>query len=340
MCLIIERQSRASADSGSLGNNVLFIELDGYTRSGPFPFLKLPLEIRLEIYLYLLGPFHSSDDKSKATHIQIQVERFYGPFDYERYISGTYEDYVEKSCHAPTFDDEFFQTPEKRWSDKLEFEREKWVKIQLGKSHPLRSGRYTISCDPYFSERSATKDWSMIRLVRDMSHVSRQIRTEFSVAFWTRVSIICPESDFAELPNVLNNRPMVCAGFKHLSFDVSIRFCDEDELSKFFDAVTQHLVLDGLTLTLTVGDGELKDMIDGEGKFLWLQRIKLLKVAVYFDLNTYYYPDVVDDDDWEEYAERVLKEHEPTLRQRLTPNTLCGRPVGPSQRQQFENCKL
>ncbi|KAH6690253.1 hypothetical protein BKA61DRAFT_684545 [Leptodontidium sp. MPI-SDFR-AT-0119] len=228
MCFgrIIERRPSESADSDSLGNNVLFIELDGFTRSGPFPFLKLPLEIRLKIYLYLLGPFHSSDGKSKATHIQIQVERFCGPFDYKGHITGTYEDYLQRLSHVPAFGENISQTPEE-------------------------SGCYTISCDPYLSERSATKDWSMVQLVRDMSNVSRQIRTEFSVAFWTRVSIICPEEfDFAELPNVLNDRPMACAGIKFLTFDVNIQDCSEDELSKFFDAVTQQLNLDGLTLSL------------------------------------------------------------------------------------------
>lgn len=170
--------------------------------------------------------------------------------------------------------------------DRAEPERDKWVQVQLGKPHPLRTGRYKMSCSPHLHEGCLTKDWSMIRLARNMSNVCRNIRKEFSMAFWSRVEIVCPEEgDFLNLPDVLNDRPMACRGIKCLNFDVNLKYCDKEELDRFFDIITEKLDLESLTLNLTVEDRELKDMIDSQGNCLWLQKVKLVKVVSNFELN-------------------------------------------------------
>lgn len=162
----------------------------------------------------ILAPFCVYDPDLKASFIEIELAesvdlRKYETHDGSDRYSGNHENYLATKAKKSFFivpfeDDEDEPKPvvklseEERKQDEIRFWNEKRFRDLKYAPHPSRSRSYIM----HLGYRSvphvpATRqiDWTFVQMLRKITDVSRQIRSEFSREFWKRTWIDCASRD-------------------------------------------------------------------------------------------------------------------------------------------------
>src|ERR1700712_3199070 len=104
--------------------------------------------------------------------------------------------------------------------------------LHLGTRHPYRGYsnlKYRIQARPRsaaqvspdsVSQKILDQDWSMIELLRNLSHVSRQFRHNLAEVFWTRIHLAVKQSGWLSLESFLKERPSTHHAIKQLTLDL------------------------------------------------------------------------------------------------------------------------
>ena len=264
--------------------------------------MKLPVELRLKIFLLLLGPFFQKDVDLNAMCIEIEVRHHSFRLWDEKYYQDDYQDdyqpYLDVCARQTSFWNNLHphgdsanpisKTMEDRFGSEAEFERKRWIHKQLQKPHPLRRCYYTADATPTINESGIKKDWGMTKLVQNISNVSRRVRNELSTVFWTRVNIICPEyTDFLALQLFLDDRPLASKGIKSLCLDVDLDHSKESDILSAFQRLSESLDLEAFKICLYLDETDLEGFSSGKGRILWLTNIWNMEVSSHFDLKLF-----------------------------------------------------
>ncbi|KAF8866959.1 hypothetical protein BDZ45DRAFT_719956 [Acephala macrosclerotiorum] len=222
---------------GSAGNVVS--ELNGFERSGPFPFFKLPNLIRNKIYRLLLGPLYSYSKSSKTSYIRLRTcKRRTSPndiydmgYDHYRLLENAWNIWTNTFGNnlAP------FELQSQITSPAM-FEILKAARNHEYASHPSREGDYELCLRPMRKLQKGTKDsewgtqrrrdWLYLEWLRQVSNVSTEFRKELGDVFWARTAISYHNRlDYFSLPQILKQRPAVISGIKYL--DVALTIWDQ-----------------------------------------------------------------------------------------------------------------
>ena len=195
------------------------------SRSGLFPFLLLPLEIRYKIFDFVLQPIIEYNTDTNVPYINIKICGFtYTP---NEFVAGDYDNFcAARASWQAEWDEEDRtpqeMTPEERRLDIISFERERRIDNWRQKQHPYRTPTYQMSWNDAFLFEP-TRAYQTIQMVRQLSNVSHQIRNELGDLFWTRVHIDCDGvCGLDGLLPFLEDRPAVHAGIKSLRLPVHL----------------------------------------------------------------------------------------------------------------------
>ncbi|KAE9381870.1 hypothetical protein N431DRAFT_458425 [Stipitochalara longipes BDJ] len=318
-------------DDGMIGN-VIFKELNDFKRHGPFPFFKLPIEIRFMVYGVLLVQFFEFDYDVKTELIKIKLDHFcnYRNLPANNLYSGDYDNYlsiISQSSGMWQDNDLFAGAPK----DKSIFEKEKRLDELRNAPHPHRSQPYLMSCTPRIPGGGKKVDWSMIDLIRKLSNVSRRLRYELGEVFWTNT--LLQGSDHyspAVLQNFVIDRPAALSKIKHLRFKVTAddrygRVNRKENELRLYQNMSKYLELDTLVLELEIGETLFAKLAEGET--LWFLVFRTFKVAKIFELETFIIPKVYFEevsDDWR-YVAQLHKKYLNRVEDFLMPDTLRGK---------------
>jgi len=177
----------------------------------------------------------------------------------------------------------------------------------------------------------------MLYLIRNLSNVNTQVRKDLGDAFWSIVSVDCQDvRHIKALEHFINDRPAACHAIKRLTLGVG-EFINP--LLPTLPQLCSKLQLEEFQLTLYVDKATLMDLLDGRGKAGWLVEVfRHIPVFKSFHLNLII--NHSNDNAFEMYSKQWLeekhtlkKQHSPTIKALLLPNTLRALPVLSAQDQ-------
>jgi hypothetical protein len=163
-------------------------------RSGPFPFFKLPLEVRERIYKLLLGPFYEYYESIKKSYTTVALERD------KRFIlelwdnEMTFEESLKRFHLSGRGLSQREMAPEEYRIKEAKYYKRKTSWRHGVTPHPSRTGEYEPRVYPRREQAAGgdydeNKDWLFIEWIRQTSNVSLQFRKDLGDVFWTRTSI-------------------------------------------------------------------------------------------------------------------------------------------------------
>jgi hypothetical protein len=311
-------------------------------RSGPFPFFKLPLEVRERIYKLLLGPFYEYHESVKKSYITVALQRGKRGILEEWDNEMTFEESLKYPHLCGGDIPQREMTPEVYRIKEAEYYKRK-VSWRHGVTpHPSRTGDYEQTVYPLRDQAAMryyedNKDWLVIEWIRQTSNVSLQFRKELGDVFWTRTSInsatLCDESTIWLLPGFLNERPAIHSGVKYL--DLEIYCCDDtlslyaEEFESWFEYISITLKLEKLAFFIIVDKENAKDLSLGQGMFACLVSSRKLHVTRSFQVSVCILGDSGSDSEDAESKERYKLEKKCQLQvqELMMPDTLRGSPA-------------
>ncbi|PVH89424.1 hypothetical protein DL98DRAFT_614667 [Cadophora sp. DSE1049] len=210
--------------SGSVG--VPVPELNGFQRTGSFPFMKLPLEIRRKVYRLLLGGCSRYDPDKNRNHIDLYFTPQYSLVDLE------YGDIVG-------FDDENNEDEASSGNDEVDIYNH-WA-ARDDASHPARVCNYELMTYPY---RAGVRqpgydhtDWMLLHFIRQLSHISPVIRQELGDPIWSRSAIQWSPGSKGEcfwmITKLLKEQLAIHVGLKSLNFILNTTTFEAHSTRKF-----------------------------------------------------------------------------------------------------------
>ncbi|KAE9381873.1 hypothetical protein N431DRAFT_458428 [Stipitochalara longipes BDJ] len=307
-------------------NNVLFIEKDGFQRAGPFPFSKLPIEIRYRTFGLLCGPCYGSEDGL----IEIILTP-YPTVDATKpgWWNQTFDQYQART------DNIFRGYTREREDDELKFAKRQREFITEGTPHPYRARFYGMSIRPVmaadFHKFGDAKDWSIIELIRNVSNVSTHFRKDFGDVFWERTKITFDEMYFDPENNIhswfFEDRPSICSGVRSLDIDVQFDWFNIDsdlerqQFLQFTQTISRLPHLENLRLLLCMPDTELCKLKAGIPMRTCLETFRKLPAIKKFNLWVYIHVSYFSKSVESEKVESEKVESEKQLEEKWTPIT-------------------
>jgi hypothetical protein len=254
--------------------------------------------------------------------------RFSGDYDNYLLIKAIYDGDLQSDDGQQQAIEPVTMTLEEREEDEKAFQKAKWEYQHQKKPHPHRSRRYNMNCTPIIHTGSPERDWSMLRLMRDLSNVNRQTRYELGKMFWTRTRLHCEELLDLTLVNAfLLDRPAVISGIKELKLRVNAEYGWDRVDMEVYSHLAKTLQLDTLKVELYIQEELFRQLALGDVGPLLLFRC--FKVAKKFEvLDACIFPTDYDQfKDWDEqdkYSEKLERELLPTIQGFLMPDSLRG----------------
>ncbi|KAL2065169.1 hypothetical protein VTL71DRAFT_4310 [Oculimacula yallundae] len=307
---------------GSGGSEVA--DLDGFKRSGPFPFFKLPLEIRREVYHLLVGGLLRYNEETAEECITLQ-------FDMEESSEEQDNGSDKHLVHDTVYEEN--------------------CTVGNSMQHPTRSFDYHMTIDvrrhvepPWCCSGF---DWLLLRFIRHLSHVSLTMRQELGDVIWARSSIHWDITDseswnnFWFIPKLLVERPAICRGLQSLvvginAEDFEVRTDSYRLFPKWCDEIDGFLNLKHLHLNFWVGIDYALALVQGADTLSTLSECRRLKVSESFSVSLFVIdPDNLDarldmangDDFLTRKIEERDAEYTRLLEARLMPDTLRATPT-------------
>ncbi|KAH8764463.1 hypothetical protein BGZ57DRAFT_930937 [Hyaloscypha finlandica] len=328
-----ELQSPNGEGSNFRANNVLFIEKDGFQRSGHFKFNELPIEVRHRILDLLCAPCYDEDDCIEIEIVEFRTRDITAPGwwnqTFEQHQSGLHR------ClrGPPSVSDE---------EQRKQFAEEQRRFRIANMPHPNRTNLYHMSTKPRLAWKKCglfcffTKDWSMFELIRNLSNVSAQFRQEFGDVFWRRTKIIMsvfdPNNDI--LSGFLEERPAVPGGIRHLEFaldftghiiDLKVKE-DQRRFLIFLRTISTLSNLEQLSVSIYTEENQLCEFESESETRKQLEACRVLPVKEEFDL--WLCIDASDSgrfdssEEMNKYTEDLEAKWCPKIRELMLPNTL------------------
>lgn len=296
--------------------NLVGVFVDFVSRSGTFPYFKLPVEIKSKIMRILLRPYYKDHSETGKEIISFYVGNDESLHTLKPMFSQGLEHYVKTAesylrdyrCgniieHEIYTFAEFKKLPKSQLNHaQMRFEMVKKHFNLHRSSHPDRMGTYELMLNSenkdiwaYRGVQSA--DWPMIRLARDLSNVSPRFRQELGEFLWKRTELIVDfehdhESDVLAPMTFFLERPLIIKGIKTLSIPLhSAQFVDERGLAlgtpfkTFCQYVCDVMELEHLRLDISVSSDEVEDLANRRGIFEGLEIIRQVKVSKSFKIE-------------------------------------------------------
>ncbi|CZR50182.1 uncharacterized protein PAC_00054 [Phialocephala subalpina] len=321
------------------------------SRKGPFPFFKLPKEIRDKIYELINDAIlDTSTPAGYSVSVRLMDERaeHYPIKDY----AGTWEEQTGRQevlweSHSLVQRAILSRTRDLGSTRVGEFRYYK-AKRALGKlqvPHPERSGGYIV----YFKEMKPStqadkKDWAHLEWFRQVSHVSRLFRKELADSLWQRSIIRCSEpQDWKQLVSFLNDRPAIHSGIKFLSVRVDVERLDTARFGTLCDYLSEHLQLELLEIKLGLKEKTAKKLLSGEENTHVLMKIKSIQVSKGFYVALLIVParkriDGASSPEVKRVFDELVEEYTPRLHEALLPNTLESKPPS-NEKEEYLNSR-
>jgi len=296
-------------------------QADATFRSGPFPYDKLPLEIREKIIRILLRPvlFTYAFEHKQVEYTQVKLESLPDPFDNLNYGDEDAYYYSEQSA-------------------------KKEYKAML---YPGRKHLYDVTLCPYRLDfgnlKGPYKDWLFLRWLRQASYVSTSFRYELGRVLWSRTMIVAGDEweesveetegekyyrnlGPDEISTLLIERPAAIQGIKLLNITLMIAKGQDISKSFFFDHVNRKiskiLDLDGVWFTIMASEDDLKVFIEGVKCGLnGLSATQNWRVSRFFEVDL---RRVFDEDDDYRSDDDLDIGYEDAIWEYMQPISLCG----------------
>ncbi|KAE8442844.1 hypothetical protein EG329_002816 [Mollisiaceae sp. DMI_Dod_QoI] len=343
-------------------NGIEVPELGDFRRSGPFPFFKQPLNVRQSIYHLLLAPLYQYREDEKSSCIYLEPKwadtPTYDPFS-DRYDLD-YEGFLEeqKLIRAIQPDDDGY---DRFHSGRVvavepdmtveEYEQGKAAHIHQYATHPSRKARYNLMLYPNRENPrrfDTATDYIYLEWLRNLSNVNARVRKELQEIFWTRVGIdaafssgYCATSCILAL---LEDRPAIIGGIKHISVGLNLTYLDLDRGSKnirterslqeftaLCDCLASSLKLDKFRIYLTLEKDDILKLLSNEAVAMVLRGTRQLQVEKEFlvllcildagDSN-----ESASDEERDQYIHGLEKKYQKNFADLMTPNTLREQP--------------
>jgi hypothetical protein len=295
-------------------------------RSSPFPFFKLPLEVRERIYKLLLGPFYEYHESIKKSFIAV-------------YLGPDSKSGFDLDDEEETFEDELkFGSVNKRLGlgeitfeeyqiEEAEYYKSKDASRHRPASHPGRDRDYELSAYPIRqTARSVYEDnqyWLSLEWIRQASNISLQFRKELVDVFWRRtlISTEVVAGAIWILPDFLEERPGIHLGIKYLNLSLEVSEEPPYYLSENFenwcDYISYTLKLEKLQLDIIVEEEDVKQLGSGKGWFACLACARKLQATRSFKVSV----SIVNSSE-SKRLQRPEKECEARLQELMMPDTL------------------
>jgi hypothetical protein len=301
-------------------------------RSGPFPFFKLPLEVREIIYKLLLGPFYEYHESIKKSFISLCLTPDPGMAFAFNEKEELFEDELKLDSMNKRLDlgEITFEEYEIEEAEYYE-SKEKASRLRLA-SLPGRTGEYKLIAHPIREQSAGYKyrdreDWFLFEWVRQASNISVQFRKELGDVFWrrTRINVETLPRSFWILPEFLDERPAIHPGIKYLNLSITTWEEAPKHFSKAFeiwcDYVSDTLTLEKLHLDIILEKEDVKRVKSGKGMFACLASFRKLQVTRSFKLSVSIVGALG------KKFELLAKECESQLQELMMPDTLRQSPI-------------
>jgi hypothetical protein len=272
--------------------------------SRPFPYNKLPLEIREKIIRILLRPILSRwhNGRTEIEYFPFHIKPLLDPFldlDY-----GNEDLYFESERQA-----------RRRYRDVL--------------CYPGRSDLYKLDVYPVRGQCSNrfSKDWVYLEWLRQASHVSTSFRHELGQVLWSNTMLFADDNyedmdeDDGSYPNhvldkvecFIDERPAVLRGIKSLNVNLNIakgqNINEWIKFDRWCDTIAENLVLDDAYFSIKVSKRDLESFMEEQECGLdALGATSNLRVSKWFDLKLARVDEEIDDYNSDEELDQVYQE--------------------------------
>ncbi|KAF8860780.1 hypothetical protein BDZ45DRAFT_724297 [Acephala macrosclerotiorum] len=199
----------------------------------------------------------------------------------------------------------------------------------ISRRNPSRTGPYNIDAlieKTVTHSDSVIKDWTMIKLVRDLSNVNTQFRQELGEVFWAHINITLSYGGFGNWNSweplaFFSDSPAICKGIKSLALSLKLWITNPHGVVHFkllCKYLTAPLELIHLRLRVEGNDYYLAKMGRGGGPYKGIEVLRLMNVTKSFEVTG---P--------ASYSPHRREYHEARIRQYLMPITLRTRQLPP-----------
>ncbi|KAE9381871.1 hypothetical protein N431DRAFT_440683 [Stipitochalara longipes BDJ] len=340
------------------GSNAIPVpELDFSEKSSPFPFFKLPRDIRDKIYLLLLRPLYTFNRKTKSRYIAMILSDGSHAYDDLGTYWGNFDEYLESqkaydTLFARSDDFDGSDTEDEAMNDtqsekllsaeeykvqKQQFYKEKERNIHYLKAHPNRGSPYKLIIIAF---RNITKLWEnnhdylLIEWIRQASNVSTRFRAELGQLIWSNVEIRTNDNlgDMWHLPQFLDERPAASKAIRSVNIGLKMVYSDSSnwESEKFrtwCTEISQALEVEKLRFSITIDEENIHSLSRLHGQYSGLASSRSLRVTKKFEVKlcirlSLSSMNMDDDAADDEYRENLEREHEPLITELMLPDTL------------------
>lgn len=295
-------------------------------RSGTFPFLKLPTEIRYEIYKLVLAPLLSKhafipDDKRRLV---LKIQHFEDVY-YDNLLND-----VESILS-------YFSTADPELKRRYREEEKEVAALCKRFFYPSTTRAYEITFPRFFTRQTDPAGYEnippmLLASIRNLSNVSCQIRQELGICAWAESILTIENGAFAEALLCLKERPAIHKGLKTLSIAIRWKFGDDCSdvcpgphdafadhtcsmvITSLLEFVDQHLQLDQIIIKLEVSIDRVRELLVEVNKPKWIDTLKALRCAKSFALlPSYMSEEAVNDPDYEKIGADLEKLLRPSV---------------------------